>query len=260
MLQLGINKDISNKDYHSDREYLSSSGIKLLHSDPEEFHRQYILGEKTESSNQTALDFGTAAHTMILEPHLFNDQVLEYTGGSRRTNDFRDFKAAHPEKLIFLPHEMEKLSALKAAFQNHPQKGLLENSLYEHTLCSEISGVKVKCRADSICPERGIITDIKTTSYASGLSQFKETLQRSHYEISAALYCIIAEQIYGKPFSFYFIVLSKDDLQCHIYKTSFETLELGKSRTKAALEFFKQAKLTNEWKQEILETEDILEV
>lgn len=260
MLQLGINIDVTNKEYHSDREYLSSSGIKLLYSDPEEFYRKYILGEQQESNNQVALDFGTAAHTMILEPHLFDGQVLEYTGGSRRTNDFRDFKAAHPEKLIFLPHEMEKLSALKAAFQNHPQKGLLENSLYEHTLCSEINGVKVKCRADSICPERGIITDIKTTSYASGLSQFKETLQRSHYEISAALYCIIAEQIYGKPFSFYFIVLSKDDLQCHIYKTSFDTLELGKSRTRAALEFFKRAKLTNEWKQEILETEDILEV
>ena len=49
-LSLGVNKNITNQDYHDDREFISSSGLKLLAKDPKKFHKVYVLGEEDESS------------------------------------------------------------------------------------------------------------------------------------------------------------------------------------------------------------------
>ena len=44
MLKLGFNEDISNDDYHNDREFVSSSGLKLMLKDPRKFYKNYVLG------------------------------------------------------------------------------------------------------------------------------------------------------------------------------------------------------------------------
>ena len=48
-LKIGKNKDMTNEEYHADREYISSSGLKLILKDPDEYYRQYVLDEKSES-------------------------------------------------------------------------------------------------------------------------------------------------------------------------------------------------------------------
>ena len=43
MLKIGLNNNITNEDYHNDREYESSSSLKLYLKDPKEYHNRYIL-------------------------------------------------------------------------------------------------------------------------------------------------------------------------------------------------------------------------
>ena len=247
----------SNADYHADRTYLSSSGLKLILKNPLEFYSQYILGNKQEMKNQGALDLGTAAHTMILEPHLA-DSIVEYKGSVRRGAAWELFKGENQGKLILPTADMERLKLMVDAFHNCEAAELLMHNMdTEYTMCSEIGGVKVKCRADAISIDRGIICDIKTTGYASGLDVFKQTVEGLSYGLSAALYSMIAEQLFGRPFDFYFVVLSKSDFGCKIYKTSKSTMLKGISDVYLSLVRYKQHSLTNNWNPIILNTDEV---
>jgi hypothetical protein len=75
-LELGINKDISNDHYHSNKTFFSSSVLKDLLKDKELFHKKYILKEEVERSGPlNAFLFGSYVHTLILEPHLVDVEL-----------------------------------------------------------------------------------------------------------------------------------------------------------------------------------------
>lgn len=254
-MKMGINENISNEDYHADTEYISSSVLKVF-LNPEKFHKKYVLKEK-ENHNQAALDFGTMAHLMLLEPHLFDSAYVIFDGPIRRGKVFDDFKNANSGKIILTPNEVDKLKALKHQFENNEDgPKLLENCLFEHTMCGELDGVAIKTRADAINVDSGYIVDVKTTSYEGDKDSFISTLFSLYYDLSAALYCTIARQIYGKSFDFYYIVLSKSSVSCNIYKTSGSTFEKGIHRLNHALKIYKNYLLTSEYKYESLDSEE----
>lgn len=256
-MKLGVNHNISNEEYHSDKEFLSSSAFKMLHKDPSEFYKRYILGEREVATNQSALDFGTCAHLALLEPHLFDSSIAEFTGPIKRGKVFDIFKSDNPGKIILSSNEIQKLNALKEAFLSHPHASILNNCEFEHTLCGIYSSIPVKVRADAINIAGGYIADVKTTGYAGDLDTFKTTVEGLYYDLSAALYCHVAEQIYGRPFDFYFIVLSKNDMSCNIYKTSKHTMSDGILKMRQAAEIYMKCQLTNKWEHENLDTDEV---
>ena len=67
-LEIGINKDTTNEDYHKDRNFESSSSLKLFLKDSREYYKKYILGEKREDTYKSVYDFGSYIHSLILEP------------------------------------------------------------------------------------------------------------------------------------------------------------------------------------------------
>lgn len=262
MLKDGVNLDISNAEYHLDDKYISSSGLKLVLKSPKEYYERYILKLPQPNKNQAALDFGTVAHTMLLEPHLFDNSFTVFPGASRRGKAYDIFRADNPDKIILTDSDMMKLNALSVAFKSHTHSGILDNCLFEHTMATSLRDVKVKARADAIDLGRGRIIDVKTTAYAGGVDIFKDTIEKLSYDLSAALYCRIAEQIYNRPFEFYFIVLSKNDLSCAIYRMGAATFSLGDEKLTKSIETLKTCILTNIWSHDILSEDDnsILEV
>ena len=80
MINLGINPYISNDDYHADREFISSSGIKLIRSNPRDFYKRYVLNEDSDSKNSSALDFGNYVHSLVLEPETVVEQYAIFNG------------------------------------------------------------------------------------------------------------------------------------------------------------------------------------
>jgi hypothetical protein len=62
----------------------------------------------------------------------------------------------------------------------------------------------------------------------------------------------MAEQYYGKKFDFYFIVISKSDKECHVYKTSENTMNEGRNMVKVACEKYLKAIQSNIWVEENL--------
>lgn len=256
----GVITGVSNADYHADRTYLSSSVIKLIYKDIAAYKAQYIDGIAAPNNfNQTALDDGTLAHMLILEPELVATEVAVYPGLFKRGKEYDSFveetkaKAASQSRncpLIVSQPQWLRAQDLLAAYRKHPvAPKLVEPALKEHTICADVLGVPCKMRADAIDVEAGIISDVKTTSWASGRDIFCQTIDQLSYQLSAALYCMIAEVFYKKPFTFYFIVLSKKDQGCSVYKTSAITRASGAAMITTALNKLKKARETGIWEE-----------
>jgi PDDEXK-like domain of unknown function (DUF3799) len=265
-LQLGLNPGVSNAVYHADRTYLSSTVLKTILKDIREYKKYYIDGEeKPAPKNQGALDEGSLAHSMILEPHLVESDYAFYKGAFKRGSEYEKFVGEVAKgKPVISTVQAERIKRLIRTYETHPAApGLIRNSEVEFTICAELAGVPVKVRLDSTQIHNGIISDVKTTGYSGEHDSFKQTLKDLEYDLSAALYTMVAEQHFGRPFDFYFIVLSKRDVTCNVYKTSKETMANGKRKVLEALDKYKRCKASGIWTDETVQVEpnhEILEV
>jgi hypothetical protein len=101
-LELGINANISNSDYHAEKLHLSSSNLKLLLKSPKQFYTEKILGIR-EPLIGSALDIGTYVHSLVLEPEKVQSEFAIYTGWKKQGAEFQAFKAQNSASLPASP-------------------------------------------------------------------------------------------------------------------------------------------------------------
>lgn len=240
-------KDMTNLQYHANRTHLSSSLLKVLLKDPQEFYRQWVLGEKNEEYNPAFVE-GSLTHTLCLEPEKLGDYAV-YPGSVRRGKEFEAFKLANPGKELVTATQLEKAKLYaRACFANPVAVHLLSGGQEEFAISANILETPMKMRADYINLDKDYIVDIKTTSRPSEMGLFKNSIIDYGYDLSAALYCGIAREVYDRTFDFYWIVISKSDLGCEVYKASSSTLTNGRILVRRAVKLFNKCTLTNEWK------------
>lgn len=73
-IKKGVGIDISNEDYHSSNK-ISVSKLKILIDNAKEFESKYIKKE-IEQKDTDALIVGKLHHTLVMEPHKFNDEYI----------------------------------------------------------------------------------------------------------------------------------------------------------------------------------------
>ncbi len=249
----------TNADYHADRKYLSSSVLKVIYTDLAAYKDKYLDGNPGPAfGNQGALDEGSLTHAMLLDPATLKTEYSFYPGLRKQGEDFEAFKAAvGTDKLIISKPQRLRVEQYVEACRARPEAmAMLSGGFPEQTICGELHGVPIKVRFDYVNVEKGELYDVKTTGYPADIESFKQTLTGLKYQLSAALYCSMAENYYGKPFTFYFIVISKKDLVCHVYKTSAATRAEGDAMVKTACEKYLTAKQINVW-SEALEPDTI---
>lgn len=269
MLKPGVNTGLSNAEYHGERLHMSSSNLKLLLQSPAQFYKEKILGQR-ESISSSAMDVGSYTHTLILEPEkvaeefaIYRQQGRQFTpvgqkpkGPRKQGPEFDTFKAANQGKIILSTAEAQIGERLAASVKSSPAAlELLQGGVPELSLASSMFDVPVKCRADYINPERAYIVDVKTTRWPSDVDTFRRVLRELGYELSAALYCDIAYRVYGKVFDFYWVVLSKSDWDCQVYKASTHTLSEGSALVNKALITYKKCLATGVWPDTIDEVQ-----
>lgn len=237
----------SNLEYHADRVHLSSSSLKVLLDSPEEYFNKYILGQN-DTLEQDYFTEGSFVHSLILEPDKVAGEYAIFQGLRKSGKLWEEFRLANPNKpTLSLPQAL-RCEKLHKAYQALPvATALIKEGHPEHNMTSTILGVPVKARADYIAITRRCIIDVKTTSMPSDIDLFKQTVEQYKYHLSAALYCQIAQDNYGTPFDFYWMVLSKDDGQCHVYKAASDTLAKGTVMVNRALLLYKQCLNSGNW-------------
>lgn len=240
---------VTNADYHANKSHLSSSQLKLILADRARFYKEVVLGE-VERQDKAAFREGSMLHTLILEPEKIGEYVV-YNGLRRAGKAFEEFKELHKGKTILIASELMRAERMYAAYAALPAAvELLKPGLSEHNMVSEILSVPVKARADRINIDAGYITDVKSTSLPSSPDIFKETVREFSYDLSAALYAAIAAQVYKKKFDFYWVVVSKADDTCNVYKASALTMAMGHEKVLNALNTYKQCMESGIWKNE----------
>lgn len=241
----------SNASYHANRTHLSSSMLKLVLTDIKRFHKEWILGEVEKEVEKSFYVEGSYLHSLILEPEKIASEYAFFQGLRKAGKDWELFKSQHDAKTILSAAQVSKVNAWHSAYKQRPEALVLCSSgLSEHTMVAELLGIPVKARADYINIEQGYIVDVKTTGYASGQEIFAHTCKEFMYDLSAALYARIASEVYGKPFEFYWVVVSKQDLICDIYKASAKTMGRGNSLVNNALLSYTIKKETGDWEPE----------
>lgn len=238
----------SNEAYHANRTHLSSSMLKLLMKEPEEFDRQWNQNIYPEGRENTNFTEGSLVHSLCLEPDKVAQEYAFFEGLRKAGKAYQEFVAQNPGKKIISAVQKERCYKLFDAVNARVEAvRMLSGGHAEFTMTGEIMGVPVKARADYINPDKGYIVDLKTTSYPSGADVFRSTIEMYMYDLSAALYVEIAQQVFGKPFDFYFHVISKCDLVCDIYKASPATMAAGHALLLRSLKMFKDCKASGVW-------------
>lgn len=263
----GENPGLTNAQYHSEKVHLSSSNLKDLLKDPQKFYEEKILGKKQPTSDKPQLILGSYVHSLILEPETVENEYCYFDGWKKQGALYQKCKEDNPTKtIISKPQRNVGERMARTIKANKHALALLQNGVAELSLASKILNVPVKCRADYLNINQGYIADIKTTSQVTDLEAFKETVWHYRYDLSAALYCQIAHDIYGKVFDFYFIVISKADMGCAVYKASSATLSKGASDVIKSLVIYRKCMEAQKWdltvgnKSGILQSEEIEEV
>ena len=236
----------SNEIYHGNKEYISSSGIKLIKKSPLHFIEE-------EKKDTEAMQFGSAYHTYVLEEDLFNDEyfVMDETDilaqlkgeGSKKprgTTKYQEWlfeqETQAAGKIVIDVPMMNTLKSMKNRLTSHRYvKSLLSNGEAEKSIYADVeifTGqiIKVKIRPDYKKNGKRIISDLKTTIDAS-IDGFPRHAADLDYHISAALYADIMEAIEGKkmPWSFFFIAQEKvKPFAFNIFEASPQFLSQGR--------------------------------
>lgn len=181
------------------KEYLALPGISasFLKACAQSGHDGYKwLKEPREATK--AMDFGTAVHTMLLEPHLFSSQFAITEKLDRRTKAGKEayeaFSEANKGKILLDEEDAVKLQRIVANAKAFPQVAeALTDFDKEKTFQFKVSGMDCKARLDMIDPLGYFIVDVKTTKNASP-SEFAKTMLNMNYDIQLAHYSMATGQ------------------------------------------------------------------
>ena len=238
--------DVPNEVYHQEWPGYSSTFIKTAY-EKSLYHARYGYS----SINPSIADFGTAIHSLTLEPE--KDHVRR--GPARRgTNIWKEQSAeAEAAGAVLLP-EKEYDVAHKAAQKllDHPSAGNIlkaEDKICEAsiTLKHPRTGLQLKIRPDIYVPSTGVMADVKTT-VSSDPRLFARQAWSLGYPISAAYYKMVAEMIGWDVNYFCFLTVEKTEpYAAHCHHLSVEALERGHRIVEMMLDKIACAERENAW-------------
>lgn len=240
----------SNADYHADATHQSSSGLKLLLKDPGQYYQEYVLGKRSNSEAKHFVE-GSLLHSMVLEPHKIEHEYAVFPGVRKAGKLYEEFKRQHAGKRVISAVDLMRVQSwAEVCHKAGIVKRMLAGGVPEHTMVGSILDVPCKSRADYINVDAGYIIDLKSTSAPTEPEIFAQSVGEFGYDLSAAFYCEIARQTYGRLFEFYWIVVSKQDLGVQVYRASSNTLSRGTGLYTQALVLLKRCQATNIWRHD----------
>jgi len=204
-----IHENMSNREYHSLKKYLSNSGLKNFERSPEYF--QYMLKNGKESA---AMRKGTAFHTQVIEPRLFSQEIIIEPAIDKRTKagkeKYQEFLAKSDDKTII--SEADKLDVIEmedSIFRHSAAKRLIEFA--EHKEISIFTDshpefqIPMKIRPDLLCPKLKACVDLKSTTDASR-DKFKWDVKKFGYHKQAAFYLELLEVMFPGVYDTFIII------------------------------------------------------
>jgi hypothetical protein len=231
---------ISNEEYHADKDYFSSSTIKEALESPGHFKYYNLQGNKVQK-DYSHLTLGSAVHTVLLEPHLFDSEYVVYDGELTTTGlipakEKKIITAAHPGKKIITKPDYEFAQQARVNCNKYDQAAKLlfsqdgESEPSYFNKCTE-TGLNLRIRPDRIDLTNKFIVDVKTSQSVNKEDFRRDAIYKYHYDLSAYMYLMQIYLMFGIECDFYWIVVGKESMvPVAVYKLSRDTIENGKKK------------------------------
>ncbi|RMI47718.1 hypothetical protein EBO15_01340 [Actinomadura harenae] len=254
----GVFDDVPADVYHADPvpggSLSSSEARRLLPPSCPALFRHY-KDHPEDRTTTAALDFGQAAHTLVLGD---GPELVEVDADSYRT------KAAQTQRdaarvagaVPLLPRELETVRAMAKVLREHPVAAkLLERGRPERSLfwADETTGTRCRARLDwqrdSRPGRRVIVPDYKTAVSAEPRAFGRSVLQHG-YHVQAAWYlaAIQALGLGGDDSAFLFIVQEKTaPYVVTVCELDADALALGQALTRAAIDTYQRCEEDGRW-------------
>ncbi|WHP06953.1 PD-(D/E)XK nuclease-like domain-containing protein [Acinetobacter corruptisaponis] len=261
---------MSNDEYHARPEY-SSSQLKDLLRSAAHFYSNNILKE-VERETKAAMNFGTLAHTLFLEPEQFENEFVVAPKFERRTKAGKEealaWEQANQGKILVDAEQVEaakriviNLQKLSSYADMQNNYGMAEASIF---FTDPVFDLPLRIRPDwHIAPcktfPNGLILDLKTTTDARAHA-FSKKCSDFGYDLSASMYREGFQQYYQteqKPDFILLVAESSIPFNVKQYKASHLFLSVGDTRYNKAKELLAESLLINEWDGYSLEMEDL---
>lgn len=249
-----ITDDLSNEDYHSVIEFISSSNLKDILISPLEYKYQ----SKTKKEQTPAMLFGSQYHSYMesiinngdeskfeyINLRNYDVPTKEKTGkmygiDTQKMQDYFLTKGINADKIIS-PENYDAIRAMKEMlWRNLELRKLLHGMKAEVSAFTELDGVKCKYRCDLRKEYKGTIYigDWKTTD---DCKEVQKHIVDFKYHLSAAFYSDLDFSIYNKPVEFFWVFQEKKPpYDFDVYFASDQLLTTGQYEYKIALDQYK---------------------
>ncbi len=167
--ELGIVSGLDNELYHK-AFGLSCTNLKIMLRSPAHYHASILFPPKTTAEMQ----LGSALHTAVLQPDLFDEQYMELPKLDRRTKEGKELYKQYSEsgKTLLDSATIATVQKMKETLVQHPIISSVLSSGQPELSCfgclPEFPHTLVKCRPDWYNEELGVLLDLKTACDAVG--------------------------------------------------------------------------------------------
>lgn len=240
----------TNKEYHSKKDYISSSGLRMYQRSPEYYAYYLEHGEETNP----AFVMGSLYHTAILEDTKLDEEYVlssnrpdQVHGMTSKAN--KEWKSSCEAQGRTVVDEVtwNTIQEMKLKLRENPlmnklmDKGINEESYY----IDDFYGAKVKARPDKVT--KYAVIDLKSTDNAS-TEGFTRTMFKYGYHIQAAFYLDILKEFDNTPRQFVFVAQEKKaPYSYQIFRLDDDVIEYGRWQYQDLLEKHKKCMSENRW-------------
>ena len=251
-MYIEVKPDMPNALYHS-LNRINASSLKTIFDAPEKWKYE----QDNPPAATPALLIGSAAHTLVLEPEKFADEVVGAPAEvkSRGTKDrpnkkYDEFRALHPGKLVLLPKEMTAVRGMAKAVAENERAQRMLTGQREATLLWKDGEHKVECKAklDVWNKEAGYVVDFKTTRGAVPDQFNRSAIGGMHYDMQLAWYYNAASCASHKDLDVGVVAVEKEPpymVRCLDIRPDW--IEVGWRKCRAALELYMRCLETDNW-------------
>jgi exodeoxyribonuclease VIII len=203
--------------------------------------------------------FGSAFHTLVIEPDLFDknyfvlpEKVLLKNVGRELYDAYKKVEKeaeSCKDKVVLARDDFDCLLAMRdAIYRNGDAKGLIEGAVYEQSYFwkDKATDLMLKCRPDIL--HENMIVDLKTVNSASEKVMKYEVFDYG-YDLQAAMMRDGIFETTGKRIdNFILLCVEKKYPYCiGIYILDEEVINRAETRYKDLLVELKKCQETNEW-------------
>jgi hypothetical protein len=211
------------QDIQDNKLVLSYSSLKILQESPKAFADNFLLPRETTE----AMNFGTALHTLILEPEKFEIQIVVLGDDTKGNASIAKNKKAavleqakQAKQVVITKAEYEKLIQLEQMLkESELVQNLLDGGTKEEWFEQEIEGVPFCGKIDLSKPE--FVLDVKTCQDCAP-NRFRYTIFDYSYHLQGVMYAKVK-----KVQRFLILAVDKTHIDYEIIELDLEFLKEG---------------------------------